>query len=110
MSFKLRDKTAELATLCETQRVATAQKRRASAQISRIFELHLRTLEVGLSVKLVHKVWCRTVSYSILKHDVSSEITVDTSANIDIAFFTQNDPYISILKFGTTDTERPVYI
>jgi len=56
MSFKLRDKTAELATLCETQRVATAQKRRASAQISRIFELHLRTLEVGLSVKLVHKV------------------------------------------------------
>jgi hypothetical protein len=56
MSFKLRDKIAELATLCETQRVATAQRHRASAQISRIFEHHLLTLEVGLSVKLFHKV------------------------------------------------------
>ena len=72
-------------------------------------QLHLLNLEVGLSVKLVHKVWCRTVAYSTLKHDVSSEITVDTWANIDIAFFTQNDPYISILKVGITNTERPVY-
>ena len=56
MAFKVRDKIAELATMCETQQVATAQRRRASAQISRIFELHLLTLEVGLSVKLIHKV------------------------------------------------------
>ena len=43
MSFKLRDKITELATLCETQQVASAQRHRASAQTSRIFELHLLT-------------------------------------------------------------------
>lgn len=62
---------------------------------------------MGLSVKLIIKVLCCTVSYSIVKH----EITVDTRENIDIALFVvENDTYFSILKFGTSYTEHPVYM
>ena len=59
--------------------------------------LHLLTLEVGLSVKLVHNVWCRTVSNSIFKHDVSSEITVD------------NGWYLGKYWYSIFYSERPIY-